>query len=328
MKRKLITFVSIALVLVLGLSCALAATNYLVLTTGGATGVYYIFGGEIASMLTSTVPGIDITTQTSGGSKDNIRALYAGEAEIGITQNDVMSYAYQGTADFGGQSVECFSAVGALFPEYIQIVVAKDSGITCVSDLKGRNVGIGAVGSGAYFNVVHMLENAGMTLDDVNVQYLSFAESAEAFANRQIDAFFVTAPFGHASIVDASMKRDINLLSFSEDEMTALKGKYEFYVDGVIPAGTYQGVDVDIVCPAVTAVLVVSDDLDEETVYQMTKSLFENKDLLTNAKKEYLNTEFAVQGIPTKPSDAANGVEGGSFHPGAIRYYQEIGVMD
>ncbi len=327
MKKILVMFTALLLMLAMS-TTAFAATEYLVLTTGGATGAYYMFGGEIASMLSNTVDGVDITTQTSGGSKDNVRALFAEEAEIAIMQNDVMSYAYQGTDDFGGQSIEGFSAIGALFPEHVHIVVAKDSGIKSVSDLKGCNVGIGAVGSGAYFNVIHVLEMAGMTLKDIKVQYLSFAESAESFANRQIDAFFVTGPYSHAAIVDASLKREISLISFSEEEMAKLKDNYEFYVDGVIPAGSYEGVDVDTVCPAVTAVMVVDDDLSEELVYNLTKSLFENKDQLTNAKKEYLSVETAVEGIPTKLSDAANGVEGGSFHPGALKYYREIGVLD
>lgn len=326
MKRVFFTFLTVLLIC----SCvtSFADTKYLVLTTGGATGAYYMFGGEIASMLSATVEGVDITTQTSGGSKDNVRALYAEEAEIAILQNDVMSYAYQGTEDFGGQSIECFSAIGALFPEYIHIVVAKDSEINSVADLKGRNVGIGAVGSGAYFNVVHVLEMADITLNDIKVQYLSFAESAESFVNRQIDAFFVTGPYAHAAIVDASLKRDIRLISFSAEELGLLKNSYEFYVDGIIPAGTYKGVDVDIVCPAVTAVMAVSDELDEDLVYNLTKSLFENKEELTNAKKEYLTVENAIQGIPTKLSDVADGIEGGSFHPGALKYYREIGVIE
>ena len=298
----------------------------LVLSTAGTSGVYYIFGGEIAAMLNEHIDGVEITTQSSDGSKANILALQEGEADIAWTQNDVMSYAYAGTDDFGGKPIDDFSAIGSIYPEVIQIVVAKDSGIKSVADLKGKNVGIGAVGS--YFNAVQVLELAGMTLDDIQPQYLSFAESAESFQNRQLDAFFVVGAYPHASVVDAAYKRDIDILSFSDEEIAALQEMYSFYVSDVIPAGTYEGLDSEVKVPAISAVLVASNDLSEETVYQITKNLFENVDELTNSKKEYMSLETAVQGIPISQTDAANGVTDGSFHPGARKYYEEQGILE
>lgn len=299
----------------------------LVLSTAGTSGVYYIFGGEIAAMLNEHIDGVEISTQSSDGSKANILALQEGEADIAWTQNDVMSYAYEGTEDFGGKPVEGFSAIGAIYPEVIQIVVAKDSGIETIEDLRGKNVGIGAIGSGAYFNAVQVLELAGMTLEDIQPQYLSFAESAESFQNRQIDAFFVVGAYPHASVVDASYKREIGILSFTDEQIAALQEMYSFYVSDTIPGGTYEGLDEDVKVPAITAVLVASNDLSEDTVYKITKELFENVDELTNAKKAYMSLESAVQGIPTSPTDAANGVTGGSFHPGARKYYEEKGIL-
>lgn len=325
MKRIIVCLLCV--ILLLGFTGCGIQMQHLVLTTGGATGAYYIFGGEIATMIAGKIDGLEITTETSGGSKDNILALTNGEAEVGITQNDVMSYAFEGTSDFGGKPVDGFSAIGSLFPELVQIVVAKDSGINSVSDLRGRNIGIGAIGSGSYFNVVQILEMFGMTLQDVNPQYLSYAECAESFQNRQIDAFVVTGPYAHVSITDAAMKRNINILGFSEDEIAKLQNHYGFYVKEILPAGTYEGVDQDVVCPAVTAVLVVSNKLSDELVYQITKNLFEGKEELTNAKKEYLNPKSAVLGIPTTKADMEKGVTNGSIHPGALKYYREIGVI-
>lgn len=323
MKKLFALLLALSLLLV---SVSALADEYLVFSTGGTTGTYYAFGGEIAALLTDKIDGLEVTAAASGGSKANILAITQGEAELAWTQNDVMSYAYQGTDDFGGQKVETFSAIGAIYPEVVHLVVAKDSGIDKVEDLKGRNVGIGAVGSGVYFNAVQILEIAGLTLDDITPHYLSFAESAESFQNRQVDAFFVVSAFPNASVVDVALKRPVSLLTFAGDQLAALQAKYPYYVTDVIPAGTYDGLDADVTVPAITAVLVASNDLSEDLVYDITKTLFENADDLTNAKKAYISTASAILGVPTSDSDAAAGVTGGSFHPGALRYYKEIGI--
>ena len=320
----------LALVLALTMTAAAfgaLADEYLMFSTGGTTGTYYAFGGEIAALLTSKIDGLEVTAQASGGSKANILAITEGEAQLGWTQNDVMSYAYQGTEDFGGKPVETFAAIAAIYPEVVHLVVAKDSGITKVEDLKGKNVGVGAVGSGVYFNAVQILEIAGMTLNDIVPHYLSFAESAESFQNRQVEAFFVVSAFPNASIVDVALKRPVSILTFEGDQLAQLQAKYTYYVTDTIPAGTYEGLDADVVVPAISAVLVASNELDEDLVYSITKTLFEGKDELTNAKKAYISVENAVLGVPTSTSDAANGVTGGTFHPGAVKYYKEIGVM-
>ena len=229
--------------------------------------------------------------------------------------------------------METFAAIAAIYPEVVHLVVAKDSGITKVEDLKGKNVGVGAVGSGVYFNAVQILEIAGMTLNDIVPHYLSFAESAESFQNRQVEAFFVVSAFPNASIVDVALKRPVSILTFEGDQLAQLQAKYTYYVTDTIPAGTYEGLEADVVVPAISAVLVASNELDEDLVYSITKTLFEGKDELTNdtwttnAKKAYISVENAVLGVPTSTSDAANGVTGGTFHPGAVKYYKEIGVM-
>ncbi len=325
MKKGIALFLALCLSLSAGLTAL--ADEYLVFSTGGTAGTYYAFGGEIASLLSKHVEGLDVTAQTSGGSKANILALVQEEAELGWTQNDVMSYAYQGTDDFGGAPINSFSAIASIYPEVVHLVAAKDSGITSIADLKGKNVGVGAVGSGVYFNAIQILGMAGLTLEDVTPHYLSFAESADSFQNRQVDAFFIVSGFPNAAIVDVALKREISLLTFDDANMKKLQEKYVVYVTDTIPAGTYAGVDTDVVVPAISAVLVASNNLSEDVVYNMTKALFENKDELTNVKKAYITPETAIKGIPTSSDDAAKGITDGSFHPGALRYYKEIGIL-
>lgn len=325
--KKTVCFI-VALALLLGMASAVAETEFLVFSTGGTTGVYYIFGGEIATLWMNHIDGVDVTVQSSGGSKDNILALFQEDAELAWTQNDVMSYAYDGGEFFAGTVADNFSAIASVYPEVIQLVVAKDSGIKSVKDLAGRNVSVGPAGSGHYFNALQILQINGMSIDDIKPQYLSNSEVIESFQNRQIDAFFLTATYPHATVTDVSLKREIEVIGFTAEEIAALQETYSFFVTDTIPAGTYQGVEDEKLVPAISAVLAVRDDVDEETVYQLTKALFEYKDELTNAKKAYITPESAIQGIPVRAADAANGVTLGSFHPGALRYYKELGLIE
>ena len=327
MKRML--GILMALILVCSVAVTAAAdTNYLVFSTGGTTGVYYIFGGEIATLWMNNVPDVDVTVQSSGGSKDNILALYQGDAEIAWTQNDVMSYAYNGDDFFAGTVADNYSAIGSIYPEVVQLVVAKDSGITSVKELAGHNVSVGPMGSGHYFNAMQILEINGMTINDIKPQYLSNSEVIESFQNRQIDAFFLTAAYPHATVTDVSLKREIEVIGFTQEEIEKLQASYSFFVTDTIPAGTYEGVTEEKLVPAISAVLVVRNDVSEDVVYNLTKAFYEHADELTNAKKSYISAENAIRGIPVSKADAEAGVTIGSFHPGALRYYRELGLVD
>lgn len=326
MKKAVLALILAILMLVT--TTAYADTSYLVFSTGGTTGVYYIFGGEIATLWMNNAADVDVTVQSSGGSKDNILALYQGDAEIAWTQNDVMSYAYNGDEFFAGTVADNFSAIASVYPEVVQLVVAKDSGIKSVKDLAGHNVSVGPVGSGHYFNALQILEINGMTIGDIKPQYLSNSEVIESFQNKQIDAFFLTAAYPHATVVDVAMKREIEVIGFSQEEIEALQAAYSFYVADTIPANTYEGVGEEKYVPAISAVLVARDDTPEDVVYELTKALFEHTDELTNAKKTYISAENAIRGIPVKADDAKAGITIGSFHPGALKYYREIGIID
>ncbi len=313
--RKIVSLLLVTALLLSG-AAALAETTYLGFSTGGTAGTYYPLGGEIAALWMKHIADLDVSVASSGGSKDNILKMNADEAELGLAQNDVMYYAYQGDQDFfAGQVIDSFVAIGSLYPELVQIVVAADSDIKTVADLKGKNVSVGAVNSGVYFNAVQLLGEAGLTLQDIKPQHLSFDESAASFQNRQLDAFFVTAGLPNPAIMDVASKTAIRLIGLTEEQMTTLQAKYSFYVPIVVPAGSYNGLTEDVTVPSMNAVLICKKDLPEELVYQMTKVLFENKDEMTHAKKEFISAEYGVQGIPVP------------FHPGAEKYFKEMNLL-
>lgn len=311
--KKLVAIL-LALVLTLSLSSALAK-EVLTMGTGGTSGTYYAFGSEIATLWNNNVEGYEVAAQPTGASKANIIAITDGEFQLGWSQNDTISYAYNGDPEhFGGEKFDGFYALAALYPEAVQLGVAADSDIKNVADLKDKRVSIGAPGSGTAINAVQVLESAGLTVEDIQRYDQNFGDSSDSFQNMQLDAFFVVAGVPNTGIISADLKRPVRLLTLDAEQDAALKGKYPFYIDVTVPKDTYTGVTEDTVIPSITAVLIASKDMDEELAYNLTKTLFEKKGELTHAKALELNPEFAVEGIPCP------------IHPGAARYYAEIGV--
>ena len=307
----------LALVFALCLLTALPASAVTVLTmgTGGTAGTYYAFGSEIATMWNRSDLDVEVTPLVTGASKANIVEVCDGGYQLGWSQNDTIFYAYNGDKDiFEGEKFDNFYAMAALYPEAVHLVVAADGDIKNIEDLKGKAVSIGAAGSGTSINALQILELAGLTTEDIKVQWLSFDESSTAFQNMTIDAFFVTAGIPNTGIISAAIKRPVRLISLTDEQMATLQEKYSFYVPVKVPAGTYEGQEPEVTIPSITATIIVAKDLDEELVYNLTKALFENKGEMTHAKAQVLDPAFAVEGIPCP------------IHPGAAKYYAEINV--
>jgi len=286
------------------------------LATGGNTGTYYAYGTAIAKILEEKT-GIGFTVESTGASKANIQLIASGDAQMAIVQNDVMAYAYEGTDLFAGEKSQDFLAMAGLYTEVCQIVARSGSGITSIEDLRGKRVSVGDAGSGVEFNAKQILSAYGISFDDITKQNLSFGASAEAIKNNQIDAFFCTAGAPTTAISELATTNAITVLEVDEAHATKLQGDYPFYVRFPIPAGTYNGVTEEKWTVAVLATLIVSKSLSTDTVYKLTKALFENQaDILTaHAKGAELNATDAVKGINVP------------FHAGAEKYYKEIGVL-
>lgn len=283
--------------------------------TGGSTGTYYGFCNVISSLLKEKT-GANLMIQSSGASKANILDVDDGVVDMAIVQNDVMDYAYNGTslfADVG--AIKSFSTLGAAYAEVCQIVAKADSGIKTVADLKGKKVSVGDSGSGVEFNAQQILGAYDITFDDINKQNLSFQASADALKDGKIDAFFCTAGAPTVAVTDLSTTTGIVLVEIDAEHLAKLKDEYGFYAEYKVPAGTYNGIDADVTTVAVKATFIVSNDLDEETVYQLTKAIYENKDEYSHEKASELSLEYAVSSISVP------------FHPGAERYYKEVGAI-
>ncbi|MDL2317487.1 TAXI family TRAP transporter solute-binding subunit [Eubacteriales bacterium OttesenSCG-928-A19] len=317
MKKRSALLLACLLILAMGIAPSAHAETFLSIATGGTSGTYYPLGGDIANLFNSTIDGIKANAQATGGTAENLRLINAGDAELGTVQNDVSAYAFEGIDSFDGEVIDTFSVITSLYPEVVQLVARADVGIDSIEDLKGKRVSVGAAGSGTYFNAIHMLEAAGMSLDDIDEQFLSFSESGDAAKNRQIDAFFCTAGIPNAAITELTSGSEAKVIALDGATIDAMIAAKPFYVDFTIPGGTYPGIDDDVRTVAITALLVCTNDLDEDLVYQMTKSLYEKGDeLLTHAKKTEITLDTALDGVGNLP-----------IHPGAERYYKEVGLM-
>ena len=325
MKKVLATTMSLLLALSILAGCGGSSqpTNpgtqptRLLMVTGGTSGTYYAYGGVIATMLTDKVPNLEITANTSGASAANARSLKNSEAELAILQNDVINYAYNGTemlADDGGMPM--LRIIATLYPEVVQVVAAKNSGITGIADLRGKRVCVGDAGSGTEANARQVLAAYGLEFSDLGkVENLSFGDAATAMQNGTLDATFTSAGVPNPAITELSASTDIVIIPISGSEADSLLAEYPFYSKFTITDDAYGIPGADTV--AILATLACTEDLDEDLVYEITKALFDNQEALAiaHAKGNELSLESAVQGLSIP------------LHPGAEKYFKEAGAI-
>jgi uncharacterized protein len=284
--------------------------KFLSILTGGTQGTYYPLGGTFAELITSET-GVKTTAEVSQASAANMTALEAGDGEVAFVQTDIAFYATNGTLMFDGQKIESVSALGALYPETVQLVTLADSGIKTFADLKGKKVSVGAPGSGTYANAEQLLEIHGLTMDDIEAQNLDFGESTDGIQSGQIDAAFITAGYPTGAVEALNATNGVYIVPVEADKAEELIAKYPYYAVDKIPSGTY-GLEADIPAVSVGAMLAVKKDLPEDLVYAMTKAIYDNTDKISHAKGAFIKAETGLDGI---------GIE---VHPGAQRYFDEV----
>ena len=314
--KKIISIVLAAVMALSLVACGGDATaSKMTMGTGGTAGTYYGYGGILGQYIKNNA-GIDVTVVSTDGSKANIQGIDAGDYQLGTVQSDVMTYAWEGTRAFEEEgALDTFRVVAGLYAETLQLVTM-DPEIKSVADLAGKSVSIGAPGSGVYFNAVDVLAAAGLTENDINAQYQSFADSADALKDGKIDAAFIVAGAPTPAITELCTTNDAYLVPIDGEVADAMMEASPFYTEYVIPAGTYEGQEEDVTTVTVMATLIVSADASEEDVYNLTAAIFDNIDGITaeHAKGAELSIENATSGM-TVP-----------FHAGAAKYFAEQGV--
>ncbi len=290
--------------------------NY-TMATAGTSGSFYPFGGALCQIINREI-GTNITANATGGGKENLALLSSEEVDFALLDADMMSYALTGTESYEDKKIDTFGTIASLFPQVLQVVVAEDSDINSISDLKGKRVSVGDAGSGTAVNAKQLFDAYGLSFDDMKVSYISFKESASAFQDKSLDAFVGVSGIPTSAVTETSLTRKIKLLQIDKEHMDILMDKYSFFAPIIVTKDVYN-TSADIETIAVNATVVALKSVSEEVVYNFTKAMFENQAELG---------EVNVKGKDLSIDTALNGIDTNFLHPGAAKYYKEIGILE
>lgn len=296
---------------------AIAQQQFVNVLTGGQSGVYYPMGVALSQIYAKAIPNVRATAQVTKASAENLNLLQAGRGELAMALGDAVSDAWKGDAEAGFKTkLDKLRGLSGTYNNYIQIVAAADSGIKTLADLKGKRISVGAAKSGTELNARAIFKAAGINYADLaKVEYLAFGESVELMKNRQLDATLQSSGLGVASIRDLSTAVKIIIIPVPADVVAKVGDAA--YQTSIIPANTYTGQTTDIATAAIPNFLVTHSGVSDELAYQLAKTMYENLDTLYAAHNsaKVIKRENAIKGMPVP------------LHPGAERYYKEVGLI-
>ena len=315
--KKTMSSLLLAGALAFGVSVSAQSAEFINVLTGGTSGVYYPLGVALSQIYGKAIPGSKTAVQATKASAENLNLLQAGRGEIAISLGDSLSDAWKGNEEAGFKApLKKLRTVATLYPNYIHFVATADSGIKSLADIKGKRISVGAPKSGTELNVREILKAAGISYKDFSkVEYLSYAESVELMKNKQLDVTLLSSGLGVAALRDLAVSQKVNFLTIPADIVAKINDPA--FIVGVIPAKTYEGQNVDVTTVSVFNYLVTHEGVSTDTVYTMTKSMFENLDQMTAAHSaaKAIRKENAAKAPPAP------------LHPGAEKYYREVGLI-
>ena len=293
-------------------------TKELLLSTSSSTSSYYIVGVGLGDLLNAKNYGFTLSATTSGGSVDNINRIATGEAELGSGMPDAVYYAANGLKDWEGSPV-AVAPLCALWSNPLNVVVRSDSGITDISQLAGRTVSTGAAGTGSQGLPFALLEAYGIDPEKgVTWKNGTIAEQCDMLKDGQIDAIMFSMGMGNASFTDLATSTDVKWLSVPDNMLDAALEIAPFYAKVTIPAGTYPGIESDVNCLGFNVSLYASTErVSDDQAYLICKTIFDDPTALSkyhNAAKD-ISLDTCLGGIAT------------DLHPGAEKYFKEIGIL-
>jgi len=298
-----------------------ARTKFVTIGTGGITGVYYPTGGAIARIVNKQRKKYNIrcTVESTGGSVFNVNAILAGDLEFGVVQSDRQYQAVNGLAEWKNRGPQKrLRAVFSIHPESVTLIAASDSKIKSILDLKGKRVNIGNPGSGQRQNSIDALTNAGIHyLKDINAEQVKAAEAPGLLQDGRIEAFFYTVGHPSGAIKEATAgARKTHFVPI--EKVDGLLKKYPYYAKSIIPIKMYPGASnkKNVNTFGVKATLVTSEEVSESIVYAITREVFENFKTFKKLHPAYetLTRKSMLEGMSAK------------IHPGAMKYYKEVGL--
>ena len=313
MKRTSI-ILGLCLVLILA-GAASAKTTFISIGTGGTGGIYYPYGGGVAEIWTRYVEGVRAVAEVTGASVENVKLCHRGETVIGEVMGDVAVAGYHGLSKFKGKKQNIL-AMAIMYPNLLQVVTLKKSGITNIEQVVGRRISTGSPGSGTNFMAETVLKALGIPLDSYKDSRLSFTESANALRDGTIEVGIWCVGPGTSSIMDLATTHDIHIISFTPEQVKKILAANKTYSEVFLPGGIYKGVDKPVRTIGVWNVMICQKSLDTDLVYKLVKALYAHREYLEkiHPSAAYTTPENAVKYSPIP------------LHPGTIKYLKEVGI--
>jgi len=306
-----------AVVAAASIAFAAHGADFINVLTGGTSGVYYPMGVALSQIYGKALPDVKVSVQATKASAENLNLLQSGRGEVAFTLGDSLSDAWKGDPEAGFPTpLKKLRGIAGIYPNYIQIVASADSGIKSLADLKGKRVSVGAPKSGTELNARAVLKAAGLGYGDLaKVEYLPFGESVELMKNRQLDVTLQSAGLGVSALRDLAASMKIVVVEIPAAVVAKIGDPA--YQPAIIPAGTYEGQAKDVPAIAIQNFLVTREGVSADTVYKMTKAMWENIPALVAAHSagKAIRKETALAGMAVP------------LHPGAEKYYREVGML-
>ena len=294
---------------------ATAKTTFISIGTGGTGGIYYPYGGGVAEIWSKYVPDIKAVAEVTGASVENVKLAHKGETVVGEVMGDVAVAGFEGLSKFKGKKHDILS-MAIMYPNLLQVVTLKSSGITNLEQVKGRSISTGSPGSGTNFMAEAVLKALGIEKGDYKDSRLSFTESANALRDGTIEVGFWSVGPGTSSILDLATTHDIHIIGITPGQVEKVLASNATYSSVDLGGGVYRGVDQPVPTIGVWNVMICQSTLGEDLVYKLVKALYENNDYLLkiHPSAAYTTPANAVKYSPIP------------LHPGTIKYLKEEGV--
>jgi TRAP transporter TAXI family solute receptor len=292
-----------------------AKTTFIGIGTGGTGGIYYPYGGGVAEIWSKYVPGIQAVAEVTGASVENVKLADKGETVIGEVMGDVADAGYNGLDKFKGKKHDILS-MAVMYPNLLQVVTLKNSGITNIEQVKGKRISSGSPGSGTNFMAEAVLKAVGIPLDSFKDSRLSFTETANALRDGTIDVGFWSVGPGTSSILDLATTHDIVIIPITPEQTQKVLTANDTYASVDLAGGVYRGVDTPVPTIGVWNVMICQKSLAEDMVYKLVAALYEHNDYLRkiHPSAAYTTPENAVKYSPIP------------LHPGTVKYLKEKGI--
>lgn len=288
--------------------------------TGSTTGTIYPLGAAMTDLWENELDDVQVSVQASNGGIDNLNLLMDGEGDISFAVTSIVSEAYNGERSFEGRQYEDVRILGGIYLNPNQLVVKKDSGIDSPEDLKGKKFAPGSVGSTPEVESSIILPEYGIDYpDDIDENFVGFTEAIDLMQNNQLDGALIQAGLPTSAVSEMLSTADAELMDIDGEVRESLKEQYPWYTDMTIPKGTYEGQDEDIETLAIKMVIITDASVDDDTIYDLTKSLWENVEELESAHS--IAKQMDIEEATTDLADVP-------IHDGAKRYYEEEGILD